>query len=104
MYKFLIQMRNDDDEPTWFYSYNSKMYPVFSKNVKEAILVGYRSRKQDRWITSGTSIHLVEDYKPVKKAFPDSEMCLIILSNNLDQIMRDSAYIQFYQAIAGEFV
>lgn len=105
MYKFLIQMPTDqDDDPHWFYSFNSSMYPKFSHRVKEAILVGYHSRKQDRWITSGTSIHLVEDYKPVKKAFPDAEMCLIVLGNDLRDVTREEAYVQFYQAIADEFV
>ena len=104
MYKFLVNMPQPDvNSSDWFYSYNSRMYPNFSANVKEAILVGYHSQKQDKWITSGTSIHLVEDYKKVRKAFPDSEMCLIVLSFDLKE-RSESPYFRFYPNTAEEFV
>lgn len=103
MYKFLIcRPKEEDQTDDWCYSFNSKMYPDFSTRVKEAILIGYRSKKQDRWITSGTSIHLVENYKKVRKAFPDTEMCLIVLGNNLTDTAINGPYFRSYPAFADD--
>lgn len=105
MYKFLLcRPQPDANETDWCYSFNSKMKPVFNDSVKEAILVGYYSRKQDKWITSGTAIHLVENYKKVYKAFPDTEMCLILLGNKLMENKSDNPYFRFYGNIPDEYM
>ena len=86
MYKFLVCVPQADVQSSdWSYSYCTMMYPNFDNSVKEAILVGYYSRAQDKWITSSRSIHLVENYTKVRKAFPDTEMCLIALGNDIKE-------------------
>jgi hypothetical protein len=105
MYKFLVCVPQADAHGSdWLYSYNSRMYPNFDNSVKEAILVGYYSRAQDKWITSGTSIHLVEDYRKVRKAFPDTEMCLIVLGNDISDKAKDNVYFRSFPSTPPEYI
>lgn len=80
MYKFLVcRPEPQVDSNDWCFSFSGKMYPEFDASVKEAILLGYYSSNQKKWIISGTAIHLRENYQNVKKAMPDSELALIML-------------------------
>lgn len=93
MYKFLI-CQTVDDKDVWFLSFNSKMFPKFSQTVKEAALLGYWSRKQDKWITSGTAIKLRNEYQNVKHAMSDSELTAIMLGLDIKEL-KNIGYIPF---------
>lgn len=95
MYKFLV-CRPEADGNDWCFSFNDKMYPDWNASVKEAILVGYFSRKQDKVITSGTAIHVRENYQNVKKAMTDAELSLIILG--IDKILDSKDMLYNYSS------
>jgi len=103
MYKFLICRPQAADVlgSDWCVSYNSKMYPKFNDSVKEAILIGYFSKKKEKWITDGTAMHQIEDYRKVRKVFPDEALSFIYLANDLKENSSDNPFFQFY---ADEFV
>ena len=77
------------------------MYPKFNDTVKEAVLVGYFSKKQEKWITNLAAMHQIEDYRKVRKVFPDEALSFIYLANNLQENSSENPYFQFY---ADEFV
>ena len=81
MYKFLV--RGPDH---WYFTAFGKMDPPFSNVIKDAILLGYWSKQQRKWITSGTAIQLRENYETVKRALPDSELTMIMLSVSVDEL------------------
>ena len=85
MYRFLI-CQTVDDKDVWFLSFNSKMFPTFSKNVRQAALLGYWSGKQNKWITSGTAIKLRDEYQSVKHAMSDSELTAIMIGLDVSEL------------------
>lgn len=85
MYKFLAS-HMDQNEEKWLYCLNNKMYPTWSPSTKESILVGYYSKDQRKWITSGTAIQVRSNYQNVRKAMPDTELTLIMLSLNVAEL------------------
>lgn len=93
MYKFLI-CQTVVGKDVWYLSFNSKMFPTFSQTVKEAALLGYWSRKQDKWITSGTAIKLRNEYQNVKHAMSDSELTAIMLGLDIKEL-KNVGYIPF---------
>lgn len=93
MYRFLI-CQTVDDKDVWFLSFNSKMFPAFSKNVRQAALLGYWSRNQNKWITSGTAIKLRDEYQSVKHAMSDSELTAIMLGLDIKEL-KNSSHIPY---------
>lgn len=85
MYKFLV-CQQGKEEQHWFLLICKNMNRSWRADVKEAVLIGYFSEKQNNWITHKIPLHVRSNYQKVRQAFSASELTFIMLRYDLTEV------------------